>query len=159
MQFDRLLPPEWQSETQVVFPAPADSLLWVRIVAWLRARHFDRRLAAGATVRADTPMAIHADKVTSVAEREAIARALRRSVTDAYSGSPFRSARIEINAREVVAAEDIIDAVTLRLHSPRPVSVMGMARLRVLLSDGASPLYRYGRGDLAESMAAAFAAL
>lgn len=150
--------PNWQSETHFAVP-PADSLLWPRIVAWLRARHFDRRLAVGETFDAGTPMAIHAEKLTSVREREAIARAFRRSVRDAYSDSLFRSTRIEINAREIVGAEDVIDAVTLRLHSPRPVSAMGMARLRLVLGDRSSPLYRYGRGDLTARLSAAFAVL
>ncbi|GFG55541.1 hypothetical protein [Mycolicibacterium agri] len=42
----------------------------------------------------------------------------------------------------------MIDAITLRLHSPRPVTAMGMARLRRLFADGAGPMYAGGRGDL-----------
>lgn len=47
----------------------------------------------------------------------------------------------------------------LRLHSPRPVTARGMARLRLLLADGGGPLYRFGRGDLEGRLMAAFAAL
>ena len=71
----------------------------------------------------------------------------------------FRSGRIEVNAPNIVAAEDIIDSITLRLHAPRSVSARGIARLRLLLADGASPLYRYGRGDLDVRLTAAFADL
>lgn len=152
------LVPEWQSETQLTL-APPDSLLWARIVARLRPRDLDRQLISGVTVREGTPLAIHAERITSVSEREALARALRRSVGDAYSDSPWGSSRIEINAREVVGAEDFIDSITLRLHSPRPVTAVGMARLRQVLNDGSSPLYRYGRGDLAARLTAVFAAL
>ena len=49
--------------------------------------------------------------------------------------------------------------MTLRLQSPRPVSARGMARLRLLLSDGVGPLYQFGRGDLAGRLGAALAAL
>ena len=139
--------------------APADSLLWARIVAWLRAGHYDRRLSFGATVHAGMPLAIHAERLTSIREREGLARAFRRCVKDARSDSPFRSGRIEVNAPNIVAAENIIDSVTLRLHSPRPVSARGIARLRLLLTDGTGPLYRYGRGDLEGRLTAAFAAL
>ena len=59
----------------------------------------------------------------------------------------------------MVAAADLIDTVTLRLHSPRPVDARGMARLRLLLSDGTGPLYVAGRGDLIGSLRAALAAL
>ncbi len=69
------------------------------------------------------------------------------------------SSRIELNVPNITAAEDRIDQVTLRLHSPRPVTVRGMARLRLLLADGAGPMYRYGRGDLEGRLGAALAAL
>ena len=59
----------------------------------------------------------------------------------------------------ITAAEDVIDQITLRLHSPRPVNARGMARLRLLLSDGDGPVYRFGRGDLEGRLGAALAAL
>jgi hypothetical protein len=59
----------------------------------------------------------------------------------------------------IASAEALIDEVTLRLHAPRPVSARGMARLRQLLSNGTSPLFRHGRGDLAGRLGAALAAL
>ena len=52
----------------------------------------------------------------------------------------------------------MIDAITLRLHSPRSVSARGMARLRVVLADGCGPMYRDGRGDLTGRLGAAHAA-
>ena len=64
-----------------------------------------------------------------------------------------------LHVPNITAAEDVIDAVTLRLHSPRPVNARGMARLRQILSDGTGPLYRYGRGDLRGRLGAALAAL
>jgi hypothetical protein len=64
-----------------------------------------------------------------------------------------------LHPTNIVAAEDLIDAITLRLHSPRPVSPRGMARLRVVLSDGSGPMYRFGRGDLNGRLGAALAAL
>jgi hypothetical protein len=59
----------------------------------------------------------------------------------------------------IAAAHALIDEVTRRLHAPQPVSTRGMARLRQLLSDGTSPLYRHRRGDLAGRLSAALAAL
>jgi hypothetical protein len=69
------------------------------------------------------------------------------------------SSRIPLHPRNIAAAEELIDAITLRLHSPRPVSARGMARLRRVLSDGAGPLYWYGEGDLGGRLGAALAAL
>jgi hypothetical protein len=158
MSFDRLLP-DWQSEAHVALPVPADSLLWARLVSRLRSGHLDRLLADFAAVHAGTPLAMRADRLISIPERESVARALRHCVADAHSRSPLMSSRIEVNGPEIVVAESIIDSITLRLPSPRPVSARGMAMLLVLLTAGGSPLYRYGRGHLKGQLAVAFDAL
>jgi hypothetical protein len=69
------------------------------------------------------------------------------------------SSRIPVHPRNIAAAEELIDTITLRLHSPRPVNARGMARLRRVLSDGGGPLYWYGEGDLGGRLGAALAAL
>jgi hypothetical protein len=138
--------------------APRPSLV-ARVTARLRAYQLDRQLAVGVPAPAGSALAVHQARLTSVAEREAIARALRLAVGDARAGATPRSSRIPVDPSNIAAAEDLIDAITLRLHSPRPVSARGMARLRVVMSDGCGPLYRYGRGDLSGRLGAALAEL
>ena len=46
-----------------------------------------------------------------------------------------------------------------RLTGPRPVSARGVARLRLLLSDGAGPMYWPGGGDLGAELRAVLAQL
>jgi hypothetical protein len=139
-------------------PAPRPSLA-ARVTARLRAHRLDRQLAVGVQAPAGSALAVHQARVTSVAEREAIARALRLAERDARAGGNPRSSRIPVHPTNIAAAEDLIDTITLRLHSPRPVSARGMARLRVVLSDGCGPLYRFGRGDLSGRLGAALAEL
>ena len=138
--------------------APRPSLL-AHVTARLRAYQLDRQLAVGVPAPAGSALAIHEARVTSMAERESIAWALRRAVHDARTGSPPLSARIPVHFNNIAAAADLIDTITLRLHSPRPVSARGMARLRVVLSDGCGPMYESGRGDLSGRLGAALAAL
>jgi hypothetical protein len=138
--------------------SPRASLL-TRLTARLRAGQFDQMLAVGVSAPEGSPIAAHAARLTTIQEREAIARSLRNSLNDARRGDPVFSSRVPLHCDNILAAEDLIDAVTLRLHSPRPVSPRGMARLRRLLSDGAGPMYRYGRGDLAGRLGAALAEL
>ena len=69
------------------------------------------------------------------------------------------SSSLPIHRANVASAEAVMDVVTLRLHSPRPVTARGMARLRLVLSDGAGPFYEHGRGDLHGRLGAALAAL
>ena len=130
-----------------------------RVTARLRARRFDRALAVGVPAPAGSALAAHAARLTSVAERETVARVLRRAVCDAKDTRATRSGRVPMHRANIASAEALIDEVTLRLHVPHPVSARGMARLRQLLSDGTGPLYRYGRGDLAGRLGAVLAAL
>ena len=130
-----------------------------RLTARLLAGRLDRLLAVGAPAPAGSALAAHEARLTSSAEREAIARSLRATVADARGRGLLLSSRVPLHVPNIAAAEDVIDAVTLRLHSPRPVSARGMARLRQILGDGTGPLYRYGRGDLRGRLGAALAAL
>jgi hypothetical protein len=133
--------------------------LAARVTARLRAYHLDRQLAVGVPAPAGSALAVHQARLTSDAEREAIARTLRQAVHDAHAGlSPF-SSRIPLHPTNIAAAQDLIDAITLRLHSPRSVSARGMARVRLVLSDGCGPMYRFGRGDLSGRLGAALAEL
>lgn len=130
-----------------------------RLVARLRSGHLDRMIAVGVPAPLGSAQAAHETRLTSSAERESIARSLRSTVTDARGRGVLLSSTLPLHVPNITAAEDVIDAVTLRLHSPRPVNARGMARLRQILSDGTGPLYRYGRGDLRGRLGAALAAL
>ena len=138
--------------------APRPSL-GARLKARLRAHQLDRQLAVGVPAPAGSALAVHQARLTSVAEREAVARTLRRAVTEVHAGGGPMSSRVGLHTTNIAAAEDLIDAITLRLHSPRPVNARGMARLRAVLSDGCGPMYRYGRGDLGGRLGAALAEL
>jgi hypothetical protein len=133
--------------------------LAARVTARLRAYQFDRQLAVGVPAPAGSALAVHQARLTSSGEREAIARALRLAVHDAHAGLHPFSSRIPVHSNNIAAAEELIDTITLRLHAPRPVSARGMARLRLVLSDGCGPMYRFGRGDLSGRLGAALAEL
>src|SRR6476469_8478454 len=130
-----------------------------RLTARLRAARFDRALAVGVPAVAGSALAAHAARLSSGAERHAVARTLRRAVRDATDTRTSRSGRVPMHRANIAAAQALIDEVTRRLHAPDPVSTRGLARLRQLLSNGTSPLYRHGRGDLAGRLSAALAAL
>jgi hypothetical protein len=130
-----------------------------RLTARLRAARFDRALAVGMPAPAGSALAAHAARLTSVAERHTIARALRRAVRDAKDTRATQTGRVPMHRANIASAEALIAQVALRLQVPHPVNARGMARLRQLLSDGTSPLYRHGSGDLAGRLRAVLAAL
>jgi hypothetical protein len=133
--------------------------LTTRMIARLRADQFDRMLAVGVPAPEGSALAVHQARLTSMQEREAIARSLRQVVRDARAGADPLSSRIPLHLTNVAESEDVIDTVALRLQSPRPVNARGMARLRRLLADGCGPLYQHGRGDLKGRLGAALAEL
>src|SRR6478672_11796757 len=103
-----------------------------RLTARLRAARFDRALAVGVPAPAGSALAVHAARLTSVAQRQAVARALRRAVHDATDTRATRSGRVPMHRANIAAAQALIDEVTRRLHAPDPVNTRGMARLRQL---------------------------
>jgi len=134
--------------------------LIARLTARVRAGKYDRLLSVGVTPEPGSALAAHRARLTSAAERDAIALSLRRAVHDAHDHTPTASSsRVPLNVPNITAAEKLIDQVMQRLHSPRPIGALGMARLRLVLSDGAGPLYRFGRGDLQGRLGAALAEL
>jgi len=133
--------------------------LTARLTARILADRFDRLIAVGVPAPVGSALAAHEARLESTAERETIARSLRTALADAGGPGILLSSRIPLHVPNITAAQDVIEAVTLRLHSPRPVNARGMARLRQILSDGTGPFYRHGRGDLRGRLGAALAAL
>jgi hypothetical protein len=133
--------------------------LAARLQARTFAAKFDRQVAAGAVPQPGTPLAAHVARLTSVKERENVARAFRRVLQGGPQARAAVQVRIPMFSNRITESRDVIDDITLRLHSPRPVNAEGMARLRMLLSDGTGPLYFQGHGQLADELRTALAAL
>ncbi len=68
--------------------------LRARVTARLFAGRFDRMLAVGVPAPAGSALAVHAARLSSVDEREAIARSLRRAVADARNRDAIMSSRM-----------------------------------------------------------------
>src|SRR5258705_7747173 len=85
--------------------APRPSLV-VRVRARLRANQLDRQLAVGVPAPAGSALAVHQARLTSVAEREAIAWGLRQAVRDVRAGGTPLCARIPVHLNNIAAAED-----------------------------------------------------
>ena len=142
----------WVSFADKVGPQPASAPLLTRLTARLLADFYDRKITAGAVAIPGTALAVHARRLITVAERESVARSFRKALCEARKPITPWTARSWTHRPNVKAAAETIDAVTLHLHSPQPVKAEGMARLRLLLSDGTGPLYTSGRGDLSSEL-------
>jgi hypothetical protein len=130
--------------TAEVGHSPVAAPLRARLAARLRSAHCDRALERCEPVEPASPLAVHVARLKSAAERAQLADTLRRARQTGGRGS----LQVPLHRAKVAAAVDLIDAVAVRLAAPAPVGARGVARLRLLLADGAGPMYVTGRGSL-----------
>jgi hypothetical protein len=130
-----------------------------RLLVAVVAAKLDRELANGVRQDASPALARRARKLTDPAVREQLGRQLRRIVRDAQQRA-VPGPRVPLNRKRVLEAEQDLRLLASRLQSPGRVSVRGVAKVRLLLSDGGGPLF-YSRSttDLAAAVRDATAAL
>lgn len=112
-----------------------------RATARIRAAHLDRQLAAGACPDGTPALAWRARVLVRPAARAQLARSLERVVARAAGEVPAPRLGVPLDRRAVAEAAGEVHALVDRLCSPGPVPAGGVARVRVLLSDGGGPLY------------------
>ena len=115
-----------------------------RLVARWRAHRLDRELADGVAPEAGAGLSVLARTLLEPPVRAALARQVRHIVRDASSGRVSLGSQVRPPRLAVLAAADELDALADRLLAPDPVDARGVAQVRVLLSDGAGPLYYRG---------------
>ena len=129
----------------------------LRARARLLAGRFDRELEACVPVVPGSALALHAHRITSAPERQRLAEGLRSLLDRARTGDSPTTARIPLCRRQILAGEVLIGDILQLLEGP--ARNRGIARLRLLLADGAGPLYVTGRGSLAAQLRGVLAAL
>jgi len=111
-----------------------------RVTARLRANRLDTELARGAApTRA--AMALRAQNLGERRTRKRLGRTVRRILDDARTDRPPSIVRVPIQRSEVLAAAGELDRIAETLLTPGPVAASGVAQVRLLLINGAGPLY------------------
>ena len=130
-----------------------------RVTARVRANRLDTELARGAApTRA--ALALRAQDLGGRRTRERLSRSVRRILDDARTGRPLSIARVPTQRSEVLAAARELDRIAETLLTPGPVAASGVAQVRLLLIDGAGPLYsRHGPDGLRAAATRALDAL
>jgi hypothetical protein len=130
------------------------------VIARLRGSGLDRDLAEGLDPQASSTLAVRAQLLTARRSRKQLASALQRAMRSAHRGGGGFSAAVRPNGTELTEATTVLAAIDRQLRSPGPVRPQGVAMLRLLLTDAASPLYQSAEpGTLASNLRAAAAAL
>jgi hypothetical protein len=112
-----------------------------RVTARLRANRLDTELARGAALT-DAALALRAQDLGERWTRERLGRSVCRVLADARTNRPLSIARVPTQRSEVLAAAWELDRIAGVLLTPGPVAASGVAQVRLLLIDGAGPLYR-----------------
>jgi hypothetical protein len=129
------------------------------IAAW-HSTTLDGELAEGVDPQTSAVLALRAQKLTDPRGRKRIADGLAGAVRRANDTTPGITAAVRPRARELLDAGTVLAALDRRLRGAGLVSAQGVAMLRALLTDAASPLYQpSGPGELASRLRAAAAAL
>jgi hypothetical protein len=128
--------------------------LRTRLNARLRSRQLDQSLARGTPPETAAPLALRARRLTTLAHRRAVADGLRRAVRESCRGVSASLARVAPHRSQVITASDELIRLADALAAPGPVAARGVAQARILLTDGAGPLYTM-RGNLRARAASA----
>jgi len=114
---------------------------------WLRAPSLDHRLGQGEPAETSVVLALHATKLVQPRVRRELAQALRRVMWMAERAPSMASTRVRVCRPQVLDAHRELRALGDRLVANGPVSAYGVAQVRVLIADGAGPLYQRSTPD------------
>lgn len=130
-----------------------------RVTARLRANRLDTQLAHGAA-STSVALALRAEDLGDPRIRERLGRSVLRILDDARTGRRRSIARVSMQRSEVLAAAWELNRIAETLLAPGPVAASGVAQVRLMLINGAGPLYtREGPAGLRPAAARALDAL
>ncbi len=135
--------------------------VWSRSWARLFAARYDQQVERGVRVEPGTPLAAHHARLSSIRERRDLAASLTALMSDAglIRAIAGMTTRVPIRGDVVRSSAPVVGDVLARIAGPLPVRPRGVARLRILLSDGRGPVYRAGSGSFAAAMRGVLAAM
>jgi hypothetical protein len=116
-----------------------------RLIARWRSFALDRDLASGVPADESPALQVRARALLEPGTRRELGRSVRR-ILRRGSHPPTIGGRVAVHRDAVAEAHDDLDLLARRLLDAAPVPVRGVAKARVLLSDGSSPLY-WSRGE------------
>jgi len=115
-----------------------------RVLARVRARALDRALASGIPTDTTPALWLRARALTRPWVARELGQQLCRIVQEAHEPRRMPGMRVTPARERVLAAEDDLRVLARRLQSGEVVAPHGIAKVRLLLSDGTGPLFYRG---------------
>jgi hypothetical protein len=110
----------------------------------LHRSQLDRQLAEGVDPNQTPALSLRARQLQSMRLRRSLANGLKRDVEMTEGRRARDSAALPVNREEVIRARPLLLRIVERLRQPGAVSPRGVAMVRWLLSDAASPIFSPG---------------
>jgi hypothetical protein len=114
---------------------------WDRILARLLASSLDRQLAAGRAAESTHLLATRAHELASAPLRRELGRDFDHLLELVHGAVVPRSPRVLVSRESITDVEPELREMLTKLTTPLPTSARGVAMVRILLTDGAGPLY------------------
>ncbi len=132
----------------------------VRVRVRVHARQLDRALARGVSPDSSAGLSVRAHDLIGSRARGMLAKAIRRLVDDVSHPLQPLHFTVPICRSKVWRSRHTLEELADRLLGDEPLDARGLAQLRLLLSDGAGPLYDHpSANDLEPALERAIAAL
>ncbi len=123
------------------------------VVSHVCARRLDLALAAGAPPEASAALALRAETLASAREQALLADRIDAVLHQAWQPAPPPGrAVVPVRRDHVLDSAEALRALRDQLRSASQVPVRGIARVVLLLEDGAGPLYRAGSRPLRDAV-------
>ena len=117
--------------------------LLVRLRSHLQAPELDQALAVGADPLGSEQLLWRAQQLTDPHRRLEYAEAIQRIVAEVDHGGPQMLPGPQLVRRDVIKANRaLLRVLAERMRADQPLALCGLARVELLIGDGASPLYR-----------------
>jgi hypothetical protein len=131
-----------------VVPSAPPPTLRRRLRVQFHKGRLDRQVAHGFGSDPAEDLALRARQLAGMPIRRRLARSLRARVKDAERPPALRvTAAVPLSRRVVRSWRESLLGLAERLEQPDPVNACGVARVLLLLTDGAGPLYEPGAAD------------
>jgi hypothetical protein len=134
-------PPLLTQSPDADYPVSEPCRIRARVLARAGAWRLDQALAGGVCPDASATLSLRAHRLIGPATRHALARELRDVIGRAQRPRASLDNGVRLCAVEVLRSRDAIGDLAARLEGWEPVDPAGVARVRLLLRDGAGPLY------------------
>jgi hypothetical protein len=118
-----------------------------RFLTRVRAWALDTALANGASPDSSAALSVRAHKLIGQRMRRQLSREIHQVQRQAQSPPHPFDPRVRICREKIIKAAPVLEELADHLLTPGPVDASGVARVHLLLRDGASPLYRRPEAD------------